>query len=99
MIVALLKFVLVAASLACGAFFLATGLGVDIPLIKYQGLEAYGVPVGIVLLVVGVALARFWRVSTTETFEEIITTTSSDGGSTTSQKKSKITTTFTPPGG
>lgn len=97
MIFALLKFVAVVALLVGGAFFLATGLGVEIPLIKYKGLEARGVPVGIALLIAGVALARFWKVHSTESIEETFTQTSADGDSTTTQKKTETTTNFRPP--
>ena len=110
MFVVILKFVLVAALLACGAFFLATDLGVEVPLIKYEGLEAHNVPVGIAFLVAGVALARFWRVSITKIEEQTTTTKSDDvdkgdqssqtnigSTNTTKSKKSTITTIFKPP--
>jgi hypothetical protein len=82
-----LKSILVVLILACGAFFVATGLGVEVPLIKYEGFEAYNIPAGIIILLVGLALAKFWRISTTETSEETTTVTSANGSTTTTQKK------------
>lgn len=98
-----LKWLLVLALLATGACFLATGLGVTIPLVQYKGMEAHGVPIGAVLLVVGVALAALWKISTTTTTErteEIIYTRNSDDGSSSSSKsstKTTETTQFKPP--
>lgn len=97
-----LKTILVAALLAAGVVFLATGLGVEIPVIKYEKLEAYGVPAGIALIVAGVLLAVFWKVSHTEitTTTTTGTKTTGDGESsttTTISEKVEITTTMTPP--
>jgi hypothetical protein len=98
----LLKFLLVSGMLIAGAFFIAASLGVEIALIKYKGLEVYGLPAGVVLLVAGLALARFWKVSNTEKttttdFMHSYTAQSGDAVSTTSQKQTEITTTFNPP--
>ena len=76
-----LKWVLVLTSLSGGALFLARAIGVEIPFIKYEGLEAHGVPVGIALLAVGVALAVLWKVKTITTVEESHIENSSDGSS------------------
>jgi hypothetical protein len=95
MSIAFLKVFLVFALLVGGAIFLAIGIGVDIPLVKYKEFEAYGIPAGLVLLVAGVALARFWKVSKTETVEETHTETISDDNSTTTQTTKKTTTTTT----
>lgn len=97
-----LKTILVAALFAASVVFLATGLGVDIPLVKYEKLEAYGVPAGIALLVAGVLLAVFWNVSHTEisTTTTTETKTTSDGESsttTTTSEKKEVTTTMAPP--
>jgi hypothetical protein len=62
-----LKFLLVLASLVSGAFFLAIGLGIAIPVINYKGFVAYNLPAGAVLLAIGILLAVFWKVTTTET--------------------------------
>ena len=94
MFYALLKWVLVLALLVGGAFFLATGLGVVIPLITYKGLQAHGVPVGILLVAAGVALAAFWKVSISKTVEETQTQTSSDGSSSTTHTQTTTVTTL-----
>ena len=90
--IAFLKVVLVFMSLAGGAIFLAIGIGVEIPLVKYKEFEAYGIPAGIALLIAGVALARFWKVSKTETVEETHSETISDDNSITNQTTKKTTT-------
>lgn len=97
MIFALLKFVAVMTLLLGGALFLASGLGVEISLIKYKELEVYGIPVGVALLVAGVALARFWKIRRTEYAEETITHSTADGISTTTHKETETTTVFKPP--
>jgi hypothetical protein len=56
-----LKWLLVLAVLAAGVVIVISGLGV-IPIIKYRGLEAYGVPIGLGVCVIGVALAAFWKI-------------------------------------
>jgi len=97
MFYALLKWILILGLLASGALFLATGLGVEIPLVKYKGLEAHNVPVGIALLTAAVVLAVFWKISITQANEESFSETSSDGGSTSGRSSSKTTITFGPP--
>ena len=97
-----LKTILVAALLAAGVVFLATGMGVEIPVLKYEKIEAYGVPAGIGLLAAGVLLAVFWIVSSTETRTTTMTETrtTSDGESsttTTTSEKVETTTTMAPP--
>jgi len=67
-----LKFILVLLLLAAGAFFLLHGLGGDIPVIKYKGMEANNLPAGAALLVVGLLLAVFWKTERkTTTIEEV----------------------------
>lgn len=102
MSVALMKVLLVFVVLLAGILFLAAGLGSNIPFVKYKEIEAYGVPVGVVLLVIGVALATFWKVSTTKTIERRHTETESDidgttTTTTTSETKTTITTLAEPP--
>lgn len=72
---AFLKFVAVIGLLTAGVVFLANGLGVSIPLVTYEGIEAYQVPVGLALLGGGIALAKFWQVSTSASEETTTTTT------------------------
>ena len=97
-----MKTILVAALLTAGVIFLMKGIGVDIPVVKYAKLEAYGVPAGIALIAAGVLLAVFWKVTHTEvtTTTTTATTTTDEGTSTTTttSEKTEITTTMKPPG-
>ena len=68
----LLKFILVLGLFAAGILFLLKGLGVTTPLVTYKGAEAHGVPVGIVLLIMGVLLARFWKTSSSRFTRSIV---------------------------
>jgi hypothetical protein len=43
-------------------FFLAMGLGVPIPHLPWRGLAARDVPIGILLVFAGLAVARFWSI-------------------------------------
>lgn len=92
MSIAFLKVALVFALLVGGAAFLAIGIGVEVPLVKYKEFEAYGIPAGIALLAAAVALAYFWKVSRTESVEETHTESSSGDDSTTTQTTRKTTT-------
>jgi hypothetical protein len=58
-----LKWILVAIFLFFGAAVLLMGLGAEVPLIKYKGLEAYGVPAGVILMAASIAIAAFWKIS------------------------------------
>jgi hypothetical protein len=69
-LIVLLKFSLVLVLLVVGTIFLLEGLGADITALKYEGLEGHGVPVGIALLLGGIALARLWKVRHTHTVVE-----------------------------
>lgn len=93
-----MKWILVLALLVTGAIFLVGGLGVEIPIVKYKGLEAQGVPAGIGFLVVGVALAAFWKVKTTRIEEDRRLDISSDGSSTSTVKRTETRNSFRPPG-
>jgi hypothetical protein len=66
----LLKWLLVFGLLAAGTVFLLTGLGMEVPAIKFQGFEGQRVPTGVVLLIAGIALAAFWRVTITTSVKE-----------------------------
>ena len=65
-----LKWLLVLGLLAAGAFFLLTGLGIEIPVVKYQGWEGQRVPAGAVLLAAGIPLAYFWKIQVTTSTKE-----------------------------
>ncbi len=81
----LIKWLTVLAVMAVGVLFLSRGLGIDLPIVKYKGLEAHNVPIGLLIFAGGIVLAAVWKVSTTKT----TTTTTKDGLVTT------ITTTMT----
>jgi hypothetical protein len=81
----LIKGVLVGALGLIGCLMLYAGAGGSIPYLKYEALEAYGLPVGTVALLAAVALAKFWPVETTTTYR--VTETTGDGDS----RKSIIT--------
>jgi hypothetical protein len=66
------KWLLVLGLLGIGALFLLTGLGIEAPVIKYQGFEGQRVPAGVVLIAAGIALAVLWRVSSTTSIEETL---------------------------
>lgn len=96
MFAVVMKVLLVGIVLVAGIFFLASGLGADIPFVKYKEIEAYGVPVGVILLAIGGVMAIFWKVSTSTTTESQRTeTTSSSDGTTTTTTASKAKTTIT----
>jgi len=68
-----LKFVLVAGLLVAGSVAILVGFGVPIPAVTYKGFKARDLPVGVVLIVAAIALARFWKIEeTTEEKQEII---------------------------
>jgi hypothetical protein len=91
-----IKAIFVFGLLAGGIFFLLTGLGVQIPFVAYKGLEAHNVPAGAILLAAGIALAAFWKVSSSQTIEESSTTTTADGSTTTTKKKTTSSQFFPP---
>ena len=85
----LTKGLLVFGLLAAGTYFILTGLGIEVPLIKYKGFEGQRVPAGVVLLIAGIALAYFWKITET-TSTKTTNTTSPDGASKfTSETKSE----------
>jgi hypothetical protein len=46
--------------IAAGALFLAVGLEVPIPYIAWHGVPARDIPIGIILVFAGIAVARYW---------------------------------------
>ena len=55
-----IRTLVIALLIACGAFFLALGLGVPIPYISWNVVPARDIPVGLVLVFAGIAVTRFW---------------------------------------
>lgn len=78
---AILKVVVVVGLLYFGTTFLLRNVGVELPMLKYKGLEAKNIPAGVILLAAGIAIAKLWSVRWSET--RTTTTTHPDGGSTT----------------
>ncbi len=100
MFYALLKWLCVVGLLASGVVFLANGLGVTVPWVHYQAFAAQGVPVGLFLLVAGVALAVFWKITLKTTEEETRTESTdyqTDTVSTTVRKVKETVTTLSNP--
>lgn len=58
----LLKSFLVFSMVVAGILLLLAGLSIEIPLVKLNGLEAHGVPVGLAVICAAIALAHFWRI-------------------------------------
>jgi hypothetical protein len=74
-----LKWILVLGLLVAGVLALLAGLGVGVPFVKYEGLEAHGVPAGGVILIAAIALAFFWKI--TVKIKTTVEKTSPGGGS------------------
>lgn len=94
----ILKWIMVFLLMLAGATFLALGLGVQIPRVKYHALEAYGVPAGVALLAAGVALAALWKITREITVTEDSELTGEDGSTVTTHSVRHISTTMNPPG-
>jgi hypothetical protein len=56
----LLKVVLIALSLLLGALSMYEGLGHAFGVLSYEGLAAYGIPIGIALFVLSALIASRW---------------------------------------
>ena len=95
-LLAVLKFVLVLSLLAIGTAFLLKGVGFEIPLLKFKGMGAHNVPAGIAILLIGIALARLWKIHTTRTVTEKTTTVFADGSSTSATRTTKSEAQFMP---
>ena len=55
---ALFKLTLAVLSLLAGSFFIYEGLGEDFHILNYEELKAYGIPIGITFLMLGMWMAR-----------------------------------------
>jgi hypothetical protein len=55
-----IRTLVIALLIACGAFFLAMGLEVPIPYVSWRGVPARDIPIGLLLVVAGIAVTRYW---------------------------------------
>jgi amino acid transporter len=55
-----IRTLLIALLIACGAFLLAVGLEVPIPYISWHAVPARDIPIGILLVLAGIAVTRYW---------------------------------------
>lgn len=92
---ALLKFILILLLLVAGICFLLKGFGVTMPLIKYKGAEAHDVPAGVVLVILGIALARFWKITSTTVTKKTTKRRKKKGDNSDEEEETTITTTTT----
>jgi hypothetical protein len=56
----LLKVVLIALSLLLGALSMYEGLGHEFRMLSYEGLAAYGIPIGVALFLFSALIATRW---------------------------------------
>jgi hypothetical protein len=90
-LLARLKFFLVLGLLVTGTLFLVKGLGINIPVLKFERLEAHNIPMGVALLVIGIALACLWKIRYAQTLIKTrVIESPSEGRKTTTT--SKVTT-------
>ena len=66
-----LKAAIIALCVLAGVDLIASGFGVQLTSLEYKGLKAMGIPIGIVAMLVGVLVAKYWHISqtVTSTFE------------------------------
>jgi hypothetical protein len=57
-----IKGVLTALLLLLGVLFVYEGFGFDFRILNFESLDPYAIPIGIALIVLGVLVARFWRI-------------------------------------
>jgi hypothetical protein len=91
-----LKFIVVTGLMLLGAFFIAKGLGVALPVVKYKGLEANNIPAGAILLATGVAVAYFWKVRKSTSITETTTEETPEGKITSTTTTTTIETAAAP---
>jgi|HubBroStandDraft_3_1064219.scaffolds.fasta_scaffold2303393_1 hypothetical protein len=56
-----LKYILITLSLFAGVSFFYAGVGIEIRELQYRDIASYGVPLGIIFIVLAVVLAGFWE--------------------------------------
>ena len=59
----LLKRVLIFLLLLLGVLFVYEGMGFDFRILNFESLDAYMIPIGSVLVLAGVLVARFWVIA------------------------------------
>ena len=57
-----IRTLVIALLMICGAFFLAVGLEVPVPYVSWHAVPARDIPIGIILVFGGIAVARYWTV-------------------------------------
>ena len=57
-----IKTLVVVVLLVAGLLILLGGAHAVIPLVKYKGFEAHGLPIGIGVMLLGIVLALFWKI-------------------------------------
>jgi hypothetical protein len=60
--VRVIRGLVIALLMILAAFFLGVGPGVRIPLLPWRWVAARDIPIGIVLVLAGLAVARFWMI-------------------------------------
>jgi hypothetical protein len=91
-----LKFILVFGLFVAGVLFSLKGLGVAAPLVTYKGAEAHDLPAGIVLIVLGIALARFWKIRSSHVVITETSTNQKDGQTQTTKTETRSDIRFMP---
>jgi hypothetical protein len=77
----LLKFFLITICIGAAVGFLCSGIGDVIPSLKYKDFQISDIPIGVVFLIAGIALAKFWKIKETKEESTTVTTTKSPDGS------------------
>lgn len=90
------KFIIVLHLIVLGAIFLMNGFGADLPVFKYNGVEAYNIPAGIVLCLIGLAVAVFWKIEEKKSETERIYVKTKNGDSVTITRTSTSEAKFMP---
>ena len=62
----LLRTLIIAVLMIFAVFFLAMGMDIPVPHLPWRGMAARDIPVGILLVLAGIAVARFWTVPANE---------------------------------
>lgn len=90
------KFILALHLIVIGAVFLLNGFGADLPIFKYNGVEAYNIPAGIVLSLIGLAVIVLWKIEVQNSVTEKTQIKTSEGSTTTTTRTSTSRASFMP---